>query len=397
MTNVDGLLLEAVSSGQVSGVVAMAVANGCPPYTGAYGVRASLNSSRMSTDTVFQVEALLRPVMAVAALQLVDSGVIGLDQPLRTVIPALSRPSVLTGFNRRGAPVLRPARGEITLRQVLSHTAGLAVGSWWQVPAEPDDPLGMDLWGESPRADTVVLLADPGTRWLHCSDADVVGMIIEQVSGMTAAEYLEGEIFLELGMRDTGFDVGPRSRAKLAGGWLEHDGLDGYGSFYTTPKDYFEFVEAVLWGDQSLLSPESFELLRSNQIGALPVPKKLDLREVRTPGELNFYPEIRLHPAVAATWSLGFMVNPEDIPDGPEAGTLSCAGDANSYCWMDPAAGVAGLMFAQPKAGRPDGAEALFGMFQRAVYAGRRAHLRRGEVSGPSDDWPHDTSRLWWL
>ncbi|HTF48082.1 MAG TPA: serine hydrolase domain-containing protein [Pseudonocardia sp.] len=382
-TKADDLLRGSVRSGEVSGVVAMATASGSPPYVGAFGARSTVNSSWMTPDTIFQVPGLVRPIMAVAGLQLVDSGVLGIDEPLRTIIPALNQPLVLTGFDRNGTPKLRPARGEITLRRVLNHTAGFNVGSWWDALADLECP-----WWAPPWAGAVSLLADPGSRWLHCSDTDLIAMIIERASGMTVAEYLHSEIFRELGMLDTGFEVGHRSRARVAGGWRKSDFHAGYTAFYTSPKDYFEFVEAVLWGDESLLSPESFDLLCTNQIGALSLPSSLDIREASTPGEINFYPEIRLHPEATRKWSLGFMVNSQAVPDGPRAGTLTCAGDADSYCWIDRSARTAGALFAQPTPYRPDATESIFGGFQRAIYAERASHSRRhrGVVRGPFDD-----------
>jgi len=380
MGNVDELLDGAVSSGQVSGAVGIATVQGCPSYLGAFGLRASASWGRMSGDTLFQADGLLRPVLAVAALQLVDSCVVGLDQPLRTVIPGLAAPRVLTGFTSEGTPLLRPARGEITLRRVLSHTAGLADGSWWRASADLFTPHGTLPAG----APGLALLADPGTRWLHYSDVDLVRLVIERLSGMTVVEYLEDEIFRELGMVDTGFDSGQRSRP-----WGRPEAA-GVGGFCTTPRDYLEFVEAVLFQDQSVLSPESFALLCTNQIGALTVPATVSLTQARTPADLNFYPEIRLRSTMTGKWSLGFLVNLDGVPGGPEAGTLTCAGDANTYCWVDPAAGVAGLLFTQARPGRSEASEVLFARFQRAVYANRRTH-REGDADGTTDDWPSDT------
>ena len=367
MGKVDELLNGAVSSGQVSGAVGMATAHGCPPYLGAVGHGSSADVAPMSGDTLFRVDGLLRPVLAVAALQLVDSCMVGLDQPLRTVVPGLADPCVLTGFGPDGTPLLRPARGEITLRQVLSHTAGLADGSWWGAAKDLFTPRGNLPSG----APGVALMADPGTRWLHYSDIELVRLVIERLSGMTVVEYLEDEIFRELGMVDTGFGLGnPQCHEDWRGA--------ADGGFFTTPRDFLEFVEVVLFRDQSVLSPESFELLCTNQIGALPVPATVSLLRARTPADLNFYPEIRLRSTMTARWSLGFLVNLDLVPGGPEAGTLTCAGNARTYCWVDPAARVAGLLFTQARSGRPEAAEALFGRFQRAVYASRRAHGGRG-------------------
>jgi methyl acetate hydrolase len=392
MTRVEGLLRRAVGTGQVAGAVGMATARGGPSFAGAFGARSSVNSSEMTPDSLFEVSALLRPIMAVAALELVDAELLGLDEPLRAVLPELAAPQVLDGFDRTGDPELRPASGEITLRQLLSHTAGFTAGSWW------DGALVLeDLWSLPYRPGSVTLLADPGTRWLHCADTDLIAMVIERVSGLPLAEYLRNGIFRELGMSDTGFDVPHRSRAKVAGGWRDADDVDGYLSFYSTPRDYFEFVEAILWRDGSLLSPEAFELLSRNQIGSLRVPKVMDLSGVRTPGDINVYPEMRLYPDTEAQWSLGFMLNAQAVPGGPDAGSQTSAGNSCTFCWIDPGAEVAGLLFLQPDAWHPASAEHLFGEFQRTVYAERDARVqhRRGAPNGP-EGWPSAAPSVWW-
>jgi len=395
MTKVDDLLAASVSSGQVSGLAAMSVARGRATYSGAFGTRSSVNSSLMTVDTVFEGSALLRPVMAVAALQLVDAELLALDEPLRTVLPELAAPSVLIGFEPSGEPLLRAARGEITLRRLLNHTAGFNVGSWWDGALVYDD-----LWSLPYRAGSVSLLADPGTRWLHCADTDLIAMAIERISGLALDEYLKSGIFRELGMLDTGFDVPPRARARTAGGWSEPDDAEGLLSFYTTPKDFFEFLEAMLWRDESLLSPRSFDLVRGDQIGGLSVPRRLELSTARTPGDINFYPEIRLYPDIGRTWSLGFMVNLDAVPDGPRAGTQSCAGNANTFCWIDPVAEVAGLLFlrpGQPGAPGEQPGESFFGEFQRAVYADRETAGRpRRDAPEHPGEWPSASPSVWW-
>jgi len=390
MTKVDDLLAAAVSSGQVPGLAAMAAGRGRVTYSGAFGTRSSANSSGMSEDTVFEVSALLRPVMAVAALQLVDAGLLALDEPLRTLLPELAAPRVLLGFDPSGEPVLRPARGEITPRRLLNHTTGFTVGSWWDGALAQDD-----LWSLPYRAGSVALLADPGTRWLHCLDTDLIAMVIERISGLTLDEYLRSAIFRELGMLDTGFEVPPRARARTVGGWSEPDDAEGLLSFYSTPRDFFEFLEALLWRDESLLSPPSFDLLRGDQIGGLSVPRRLSLSAARTPGDINLYPEIRLYPDTERTWSLGFMVNLDEVADGPRAGTLSCAGSATTFCWLDPVAEVAGLLFLRP--GAPLAREPFFGEFQRAVYADRPLPGRpRRDTPEHPGDWPSTSPTVWW-
>jgi CubicO group peptidase (beta-lactamase class C family) len=107
------------------------------------------------------------------------------------------------------------------------------VGSWWHGAVVLED-----LWSLPYRPGSVTLLADPGTRWLHCADTDLIAMVIERTSGLPITEYLKSGIFRELGVLDTGFDVPHRSRARVAGGPRGVDDVLGHPSFYSTPRDY---------------------------------------------------------------------------------------------------------------------------------------------------------------
>jgi CubicO group peptidase (beta-lactamase class C family) len=367
MDNVDLLLERAVGAGHVAGVVAMASAGGRVTYSGGFG---SCATGSVTPDTEFALRAMARPVLAVAALRLVDAGLLRLDDPLDRVLPELAGLRRLTGFDAEHEPRYRPARGAVTMRRLLSHTSGL-------------------LAGTVPGAGTVAF--EPGTRWLYNADLRPLGRVIERVAGRPLADWVRAEVFEPLGMRQTGFDA---SGARGAGG------ADGMG-FYSTPRDYFEFAGALLRGEPALLSRQSGDLLRRNQIGSLTAPRVLGLSPVRMPSEINFYPEVRLYPAAARKWSLGFMLTVEPVPGGPDAGSLTCAGGRGTYCWLDPATGVTGLLFARCAPGGPDRTEALFGEFQSSVYAslatepghGRR---RRSVFESLFQGWSSDVWLTWW-
>jgi len=369
MDNVDLLLERAVDAGHVSGVVAMAAAGGRVTYSGGFG---SCASGGVTLDAEFPLSAMVRPVLAVAALRLVDAGLLRLDDPLDRLLPELAGLRRLTGFDATHGPQFRPARGSVTLRRLLSHTSGLLPGT-----------------GAGTGAGTVAF--EPGTRWLYNADLGPVGRVIERVSGRPLADWLRAEVFEPLGMRHTGFD---------SAGGCGGSGADGMG-FYSTPRDYFAFVGALLRGEPALLSRQSGDLLRRNQIGSLTAPRVLGLGPVRMPSEINFYPEVRLYPAAARKWSLGFMLTVEPVPGGPDAGSLTCAGGRGAYCWLDPATGVTGLLFARCARRGPDRTEALFGEFQASVYAslapapghGRR---RRSVFENLFQGWSSDVWLTWW-
>jgi methyl acetate hydrolase len=389
MEKVDALLECAVDLGHVGGVVAMATADGCAPYAGAYGRSSADDTAAMSTDTIFQVSSMIRPIMTAAALTLVESGRLGLDEPLGTLFPELRAPRRQAGFtpNRRTAP--KAARGKLTLRTLLNHTSGLT-----------DVPGDGTLRG-SPGEDAPPLLFDPGTRWHHGGDLGLVGAVLERVAGVPVAGYLRSAVLDVLGMHDTGFEVEHSARRRVAGGWRGLAGSLSGTAFYSTPRDYFAFVQALLRRHGSLLSERSFDLMHHNQIGTLAVPTVLGLDSVRVPGEINYYPEIRLYPDVPRKWSLGFMVNDTPVPGGPRAGSLTCAAPARAYCWIDPDSGVAGVLFARHTPTYPDLVDSLFADLQRSVYVNQAVRLgneprRRRVLDRLFEGWSRDTWSMWW-
>src|SRR5687767_11308030 len=126
----DDVLERAVESGKVPGVVAMATSRDGLVYEGAFGKRRLGGDVDMTLDTVFHVASMTKAVTSVAALQLVERGLLDLDKPIGRVLPALASPSILDGWADDGSPRLRSARWPVTLRRLLSHTAGFVYPIW---------------------------------------------------------------------------------------------------------------------------------------------------------------------------------------------------------------------------------------------------------------------------
>jgi methyl acetate hydrolase len=121
---IDAALRRAVEAKEVPGVVAMAANGKGVIYEGAFGTRDLAQGQAMTLDTIFRIASMTKAVTSVAAIQLVEQGKLQLDQPIGGTLPELSAPQVLEGFDDAGAPRLRPAKRPITLRQLLTHTAG---------------------------------------------------------------------------------------------------------------------------------------------------------------------------------------------------------------------------------------------------------------------------------
>src|SRR5271165_4209312 len=126
----DAVLNRAAETKEVPGVVAMAATDSGVIYEGAFGLRDLAVGPAMTLDTVFRIASMTKGVTSVAAMQLVEQGKLQLDQPVGNILPELSAPQVLEGFDDSGAPRLRPAKRPITLRHLLTHTAGFAYEVW---------------------------------------------------------------------------------------------------------------------------------------------------------------------------------------------------------------------------------------------------------------------------
>src|SRR6266436_4747296 len=127
---IDEVLKAATDCGEVPGVVAMAATREGPVYQGAFGTRALPDGPAMTPDTVFWIASMTKAITSTAAMQLVEQGRLALDRPIAEVLPELAMPQVLEGFDAAGEPRLRPARRPITLRHLITHTAGFVYAIW---------------------------------------------------------------------------------------------------------------------------------------------------------------------------------------------------------------------------------------------------------------------------
>src|SRR5215467_16400037 len=127
---IDQVLRAAIDRGDVPGVVAMAATPAGPAYQGAFGRRVLSDGAEMTADTVFWIASMTKAITSAAAMQLVEQGRLALDSPIAGVLPELASPPVLEDFDASGEPRLRPARRPITLRHLLTHTAGFGYEQW---------------------------------------------------------------------------------------------------------------------------------------------------------------------------------------------------------------------------------------------------------------------------
>ena len=263
---IDGVLRQAVDAKEVPGVVAMAATDKGLLYEGAFGVRALDQSTPMILDTVFRIASMTKAITSVAAMQLVEQGKLKLEGPVPDIDPALGSPQVLEGFDGAGAPRLRPAKRPITLRQLLTHTAGFSYDIWDANTQQYVKTLGLPARATGKLASVrTPLIFDPGDRWEYGVNTDWAGRVVEAASGQTLDAYFRDKIFAPLGMKDSGYVVSAEQRARQgrvhqrqADGTLvvqpwetpptNPEFWSGGGPLYSTASDYLAFLQMLLHG-----------------------------------------------------------------------------------------------------------------------------------------------------
>jgi len=384
-TGADQVLERAVNAGDVAGVVGVAADDRGVIYEGAFGKRAADADAPMTVDTVVWIASMTKAITSVAAMQLVEQGRIALDEPLSNRLPEVSAVQVLDGFDEAGAPRLRPPRRPITLRHLLTHTAGFTYDIWNTDMIRYQEHAAIPGIIECKKVTlNTPLVFDPGERWEYGINLDWVGQTVERLSGKRLEEYFREHIFAPLGMRDSGFVIGADQRQRLAGmhfrlpdGQLqvipfemtqEPEFYMGGGGLYSTGPDYLRFLRMLLGEGQldgaRVLTAESVAEMSQNQIGDLTV----GLLKSAIPGSSN---DAEFFPGMPKKWGLGYMISTLEAPTGRSAGSLAWAGLANTYYWLDPARRVTGVILTQILPFADPAALGVFDQFERAIYASR--------------------------
>jgi methyl acetate hydrolase len=379
---IDRLLGESVASGALRGVVAMATGRRGLLYEGAFG-RASLTAP-MTPDTIFWLASMTKALTSAAALTLVEAGKLALDDPAAAVLPELGDIRVLEGFAADGTPRLRPPRRPLTLRHLLTHTAGFGYDFLSADLARAQSALGLPpLSSGARRALHLPLLFDPGERWCYGINTDWAGLLIEAASGQSLGAYLEARLLGPLGMTETGFHLTPERRARLAqlfardekgelvpahftlpgGGEFERGG----GGLYGTVGDYLAFIRMILNEGRGpdgppLLGPASLAGMTQSATPGLSGVGRLIPAHPGLSRDVDFFPGLR------TGWSLAFLVNEDPAPTGRPAGGLMWAGLANTYYWIDLVNGIGGVFATQLLPFGDEKALGLFHAFERAFY-----------------------------
>ena len=369
---VDAVLSGAVARGEIPGVVAIAATRSGVIYQGAFGVADLPTRRPLLPDSIFRIASMTKPVTSAALMQLVEAGRLRLDDPAAKYLPELAGVQVFERFDARtGAYAVRPAKQAITVRHLLTHTAGF--GYPFTSPVVRDfTPRDGEQYAAGP------LLFEPGEGWTYGTNTDWVGRLVEVISGRPLEMYFRERIFTPLGMRETFYNVPEDTRARVVTVHrrtgdvtftvepvqppLTNPRPIGGGGLSSTAADYIRFLRMVLDGGAldgaRVLSSDTVALMARNHIGSLGPELKTALPD--RSGDFPFGPGDK--------WGLGFLITGVQQPGKRSPGSLSWGGINNTYFWVDPTRGVAGVILFQFLPFADSRALAVHDAFERAIY-----------------------------
>jgi CubicO group peptidase (beta-lactamase class C family) len=352
-----------VAEGLVPGVVlAWQQDNGSVRYH-SIGESGFGTGQAVEEQTIFRIFSQTKPITGFAAMMLIEDGSMGLDQPLGEILPGFADMRVILGDDPAET---RPAARPITIRHLLTHTAGFGMagmtlgelylkhgitpGSRGDVaPGELPAPLTLTELGE--RLSALPLAADPGTRFDYSVAMDVLGLVIQTVSGMPFEAFLRHRLFQPLGMVDTGFSITPEQAGRFAalpestasGFILADDPADseyarrrcpsGGGGLVSTAHDYARFAAMLLnegeLDDVRVAQAETVRLARSNLLPAAVDHVDLPLGQTLSGAGFGAAMSVQLAPGQRTG---GMFDWPGDCPTG----VFGWPGAAGTACWIDP-------------------------------------------------------------
>jgi CubicO group peptidase (beta-lactamase class C family) len=310
LARLDAVLQQYVDENRMAGAVALVLRDGLPVYEKAVGWSDKEAGRRMAPNTIFRIASQTKAITSAAILMLMEEGKLGLTDPVSRYIPTFAATKVAVRSETASPPEIVPARRPITIRDLLTHTAGISYGTDRHVAAlyeakglgpaagfgwftaDKDEPICDTM----ERLGTLPFVAQPGEAWVYGYNTDILGCIVERAGGMPLDAFVRTRITGPLGMKDTQFFLPPDQRDRLAtvyssgaDGTIARapDGPRGQGTYVdgprrsfaggagllSTARDYARFLEMMRRGGEldgvRLLAPRTVALMTTNQVGTL--------------------------------------------------------------------------------------------------------------------------------
>jgi CubicO group peptidase (beta-lactamase class C family) len=341
-----------VDEGKLPGTSVLVARGGEVAYRDVYGMADIDRGIKLADDTIFRIYSMTKPITSIALMQLVEQGRVLLTNPVSRYIPSFKDPRVYVS----GGPedyATEPADREITIHDILTHMSGLSTGFQPGPVGEIYRKAGLgfgvrlkmnleeycDLLGSLP------LVFQPGTRWLYSSATDVVGRVVEVVSGMPLDRYFEEHIFEPLGMTDTAFWVPEDKRSRFCSNYTrspnglhEMDSIErspyfkppmvfhGAGGLVGTVDDYHRFTAALVRGGAPIIGRKTLQYMASNHL-----PGGVDLQQMGGTGASE-----TAMPGVGFGLGFGVVIDAAANRSLASVGEYMWGGAASTAFWVDP-------------------------------------------------------------
>ncbi|KAK5170353.1 uncharacterized protein LTR77_004940 [Saxophila tyrrhenica] len=359
MGQLENLLENAVRDGKVPHAVVYATSrDGSFTYHHASGYNIVGKDEKVSEDACFMLASQTKLMTTISALQVVEKGLIGLDDDVAGVLPEVAEQKILTGWDERDEPILVERKGVITLRHLLTHTSGLCYDA-----AHPDLIKFQHKRGHALNTgDTIPerfgghpLVFEPGTNWIYSSGIDWAGKLVERLTDRSLEQHMQTNLWVPLGITGITFwpfeseelrDTVPALTVRTPEGELvlndaptintgSKDCFGGHGA-YARMSDYLKILHCLLANDGRILRPATVEEMFTPQLSP---GAKAGLQSFRQ-GPYAAMLIGENDPSIDADWGLGGMLFMEDDEGRRKKGTLSWGGMVNTFWLVDREAGV---------------------------------------------------------
>jgi len=373
-TALSTFLKSATDRGDVPGVVVAVVDKNGVLYNEAFGKSSTVKNTPMTKDTIFNMASMTKPITSTAIMILVDEGKLKLDDELAKYLPKWKDPQVISKFNEADASFeTRPAKRQITIRHLLTHTSGIGYGF--------ASPMLTKIMEKSKKSEMdSPLLFDPGESWAYGASTRVLGLVVEAISGQKIDAYLQARVLAPLGMNDTSYLV-PTTKysrvvavnARNASGKFEERpvpatipaSVQGDGGLYGTASDYGLFLRMLLnrgtLNGKRILSEQSAKLMLEPATGTVVVKEQ---QSANLSLSRNF-------PVGAGKdkWGLGFQLAAEKLPNRRSPGSGTWAGIFNTHFFIDPSRELGVVVMMQTLPFYDEASMKVYAGAEEAVYS----------------------------
>ncbi|MEO8961064.1 MAG: serine hydrolase domain-containing protein, partial [Ginsengibacter sp.] len=363
LNRIDPVINDYVNKGKIPGVVALIARHGKVVYYKSFGMENIEAHKKMSDDALFRIMSMTKPITSVAVMTLYEEGKFLLSDPVSKYIPEFKNPKVAIKSSTSGTVELVPAKSEISIRELLNHTSGIA-GSLSDTPASVKTKI--TALAKMP------LQSQPGEEFHYGYSYDVLGYLIEVISHMPFDEYLKKHIFEPLKMKDTYFNIPQNKYSRLSSLYKMNTGkleevtddfsssvpqiyFSGGGGLISKASDYLRFARMILNKGElegvRILSRKTIELITQNSIRDL---------FIYNPSKTNLG-------IIGDKYGYGFGIRTErGVYNGPESmGTFGWDGAYYTRFWIDPKEDMIGIFLSQVQ---NNWSSSLIGKFRVLAY-----------------------------